>query len=484
MQSITTSPPPTTKDDSGPISWIKKIIAILAVINLVLVLFNFSYIPLRDIYLRYIPAVVTAYDPIKGIEPHPDTEKYLQTVDLLTAEFQQPESDLSAPKVQNLLTSLQEQSDMMLDENPFMAAAKFGTFAKIQRRIRYHVGTEYANQAFQRFWTADYLLANGWKTELAFFQNAIAPLIATNYFRNVDDFGQFIDEFWRIDIFFICFFGLEFIGRTFFMHRRITGLSWLDAMLRRWYDVLLFLPFWRLLRVIPVAVRLQQTRLVNFDRILVQMTHEPAAKLADRLSRFVMVRFINQAQESIREGAAAQAFFHPKPYIDVNEVNEIEVISDRLLELTIYKVLPKIQPELEAVLHHSIEGAFKDSGFYQRLKEFPGLSHLPAEVTEQLANTLAAATVTVLGNSYSDVEGRLLFDRLTQEFNAAFRQALRDRQTLEELQSLLTDLLEELKLNYVVKSTKSDPEATLAEIEHLHQTAENTALPTVEGNRE
>ncbi|NEP41589.1 MAG: hypothetical protein F6K35_21090 [Okeania sp. SIO2H7] len=37
------------------------------------------------------------------------------------------------------------------------------------------------------------------------------------------------------------------------------------------------------------------------------------------------------------------------------ESNEIEVITDRLMQLTIYKVLPKVQPQMEAVLHHSLE---------------------------------------------------------------------------------------------------------------------------------
>jgi hypothetical protein len=480
MQTITTAHPESPPNTGGPIDWFQKFMAIIAVINLLLVAFDSSYIPLRDIYFQQIPPVVIAYDKIKGIEPHPETEKYLETVHQLTRELQHPQTSLETPQVENLLESLRHESDGMLNENPFMAAGKFGTFAKLQRRMRQHLGTEYASQAFQTFWTSSYLSRHGLSRELNFFQSQITPLIASNYFRNVDEIGQVIDDFWRIDIFFMCLFGLEFILRTFFMHRRISGLRWIDAMLRRWYDVLLFLPFWRGLRVIPVAVRLQQSELVNFDRILVQMTHEPAARLADRLSRFVMVRFINQAQDSIREGTAAESFLNPQPAVDLNNVNEIEVITDRLLELTIYKVLPQIKPELEAVLHHSIEGAFKESGIYQSLKALPGIGNLPSDFTEQMASNLAQTTVTVLETSYADVEGRVLFDRLSQEFNQAFRTALGDRQTQEEIQILLTDLLEELKLNYVVKSTHTDPEATLAEIENLYQPEESPSLPSVQ----
>ncbi|MGL5195487.1 MAG: hypothetical protein ACRC8Y_18045, partial [Chroococcales cyanobacterium] len=325
MQTIKTATPEGPPNTGGPIDWFKRFMAILAVINLVLVGFDSSYITLRDIYFQEIPPLVVAYDPIKGIEPHPETEKYLETVNQLTLELQQNQGYLETPQVENLLESLRHESEGLLNENPFMAAGKFGTFGKIQRRMRHHIGTEYASDAFQTFWTSDYLNHQDLNREINFFQTQITPLIASNYFRNVDEIGQVIDDFWRIDIFFMCFFGLEFLLRTFFMHRRISGLRWIDAMLRRWYDVLLFLPFWRGLRVIPVAVRLQQSQLVNFDRILVQMTHEPAAKLADRLSRFVMVRFINQAQDSIREGTAAQSLLNPPGAIDLNNVNEIEV---------------------------------------------------------------------------------------------------------------------------------------------------------------
>ena len=68
-------------------SWWSNLIAVIAVINLVLVLFDFSYIPLRDIYLKHIP-VITVYDAVKSIAPHPVTQRYLNTVDLLEKHLQ------------------------------------------------------------------------------------------------------------------------------------------------------------------------------------------------------------------------------------------------------------------------------------------------------------------------------------------------------------------------------------------------------------
>ncbi len=77
-----------TQNQTGYIWW-QKLLALIALINLILVLCHLSYLPLRDIYLRYTPLLVRIYDPVKGIEPHPDTEAYLQTVALIKQEISQ-----------------------------------------------------------------------------------------------------------------------------------------------------------------------------------------------------------------------------------------------------------------------------------------------------------------------------------------------------------------------------------------------------------
>ncbi|MFN5239928.1 MAG: hypothetical protein ACK5CG_05270, partial [Aphanizomenon sp.] len=60
--------------------WFERVMAITATINLVLVFFDLSYVPWRDFYFRRVPVITQLYDPIKGIEPHRDTKKYLESV--------------------------------------------------------------------------------------------------------------------------------------------------------------------------------------------------------------------------------------------------------------------------------------------------------------------------------------------------------------------------------------------------------------------
>lgn len=446
-------------------SWWGKLVALIAVANFVVVLFNFSYLPLRDIYWRELPAIIEIYDPVKNIQPHPDTSNYLQTVDLLAEQIKT--TGLQSTATKQLLSQLRQQSSDLLAENPFSVANKFGTFAKLKRRMEYQMNTLSAKEAFYKFWTPEYFASATPEEALTFFDRKIRPLLAVNYFREVDENGQFRDNFWLIDIWFGIFFSLEFLLRTFWISQQRPKISWLDAMLRRWYDCFMFLPLWRWLRIIPVAVKLHKSGLINLERILAQITHEPAAYLADRTSVFLLVRLINQTQEAVKTGAAARALLNPQEYVQVSEINKIDAISDRLLELSIYKVLPKVQPDVEVLIRHTLRETLQQSEFYQGLKKLPGLEILPVEVTEQLADYLAQSVYEILVQSYSDVEGRELFENLTLNFKRALKQELQQKDTQSELQLLLTELLEELKINYVQNSKEEDPTVTLSEVEKM-----------------
>lgn len=349
------------KPPKKAISW-AKLSALVAVVNFLLVLFNFTYLQLRPIYHSYLPGLVKIYDPIKGM-------------------------DSSWPNSESLPTA---------------------------------------------------------------------------------------DQFWRIDAWFIGFFWAEFALKSLFHTRRQPGVPWSNFVLRRWYEVFLLIPIWYGWRIVPVLVRLHKSGLVNLDRAIAQITYEPVAYLADTMSEYMMVRFINQAQSSIEQGDAARVLLEPQQgYLHVNQENTIEQITNRILELTIYKVLPQVQPGLEELLHHNLETTIKQSDFYQLLQTFSPINILPKEMTEQLANYLAKTAVDVVATTYEDDKGRKIIDNFSQEFNQSLRRELQDEKTLGELQSLLSDLLEEVKLNYIQGGLKSDPDETFTEINSLREVTES-----------
>ncbi|MEM8674377.1 MAG: hypothetical protein AAGF83_10960 [Cyanobacteria bacterium P01_G01_bin.67] len=452
-------------------SFWQKLVALIAAINLLLVLFNLSYLSSRDFYYENVPMLVRIYDPIKGIESHPDTEAYLQTAELLQQEITRNRP--FSKETEQLLASLRQQSIYLIEENPFAAANKLATFAKLKHRMEYRLQTRSAKAAFNRFWSQEYLSQANTVEELDFFNHKIAPLLKTNYYRRIDANGIQIEHFWQLDIFFIIFFALEYLSRTFKVAQDKADLSWWDAMMRCWYDLLMLLPLWRWLRILPVAVRIHKSGLFNLEKILAQITHEPAAYISHRASMFLIVRLLNQSQEVISNGAIADLLFSTSQEGTVGEDNKIDKIIDRLIGLTIYQVLPEVQPDIENLLRYSLKGALRDSELYQAVRAIPGLDQIPRETIEQLSEYLAQAAYNVLLNSYTDAEGKIMVSRLSNNFSRTLKQQIRHQATQDEIQVLLSDLLEEWKLNYVINSQQLNPEQTLAEAEQIKSEVTN-----------
>jgi len=446
-------------------NWLEKILALIALVNLLLVLFDLTYIPLRDFYLQESAGLVTIYDPVKGIEPHRETQRYLDTVDQL--ERWLLESGPQGSQVEFLLESLSNQSVAIINENPFEVANKVGTLEKIKNRMREHLQQDTAKQAFRLFWSQTYFDQVGWPQALEFFNEKIRPLVATNYFRSVGEGGKFINRFWQIDQFFIGLFGVDFLIRTFILSRRHRGTSWLDAMLWRWYDLFLLLPFWRWLRVIPVTIRLYQARLLNLDRVQTHTSKWLAENIAGEVTELVVVRTLSLTQRSIERGGLLRRLLQPSSYVTINNTNEIEVIATHLLQLSIYKVYPQIQPDIEALLRHNLTKALNQSPVYRGLQNLPGLGHLPSDLAVQLASSLSQTVHTALTNSLEDAEAAAILRHLRQQFGEVLRSELQEKQTLQEIQSLLADLLEELKLTYLQRSDEEKIDQTLAEVDQL-----------------
>ncbi len=450
--------------------WYERVMALLALANLGLVAFDLSYVPLRDFYLREFRSLTQVYDPIKAIEPHRETQRYLETVENLKVELQKP-TGLQSPRVETLLQELRDRSVEMIETNPFQEANKTGTLEKIKNRMRRRIGNDSAKQSFITFWSLPYL-SQDWEKEIAFYNQEIQPLVATNYFRQIGETGYFVDYFWLIDIWFIIPFAIEFLARTYYIHRTRIGLNWIEAMLWRWYDIFMLLPFWRLLRVITVALRLHQAKLLNLEPVRLQVNRGLAANFAEELAEVIVIRVINQMQSSIRRGELRRLIANKeaRPYIDINNVNEVEAIANLLMKITVYQVLPKIQPDLEAILKHNIDKILQSSPAYRGLQQVPGLGTIPAQITENLVREISQAAYQTLTSSLEDDPvGAELSRQLMEHFTQALGSEVQRQQTIQKIQSLLIDMLEEIKLNYVQNLSEGDLEQVLEEKRAISQ---------------
>jgi hypothetical protein len=350
-------------------------------------------------------------------------------------------------------------------------ANKSGTLAKIKNQMRSRIGKESAREDFAIFWSQDYLSQAGWQQEIQFFNTHTRPLLQTNYYRGIEESGKFIDYFWLIDLPFVILFGLEFLTRSFYISRH-AGLTWPKAMLRRWYDVFLLLPFWRWLRAISVTIRLYQANLLNLEPFREQIKYDFVANFAEELTEIAGIRMIDQLQESIQRGEVGLGWLRTRtnhPYININNTDEVKAIATRLLNLSVYEVLPKIQPDLKALLQHSIESILNQSPMYRQLHDVPGLSHLPPQLTEKLVTDISQTAYSSLRTFLEDPVAVELFDRLIQNFSEALEVEVKKKQNIQELQSLLIDLLEEIKINYVKGIAEGGVEKSLEESQQLRQ---------------
>ncbi len=438
-------------------TWFERVMAAIALTNLILVLLDLSYIRFRDQYLQILPEPTAWYgENFKGIEPERATEAYLELVDDFKAK-----ADRGDAEAERLLAQLRAQSVSIVDEDPFAVAGKSGTLARIKNAMRDRLGTESSKDAFQEFWSESYLSTSGIDQELAFFDRQIRPLMETNYFRAIGENGRPLDQFWRIDIWFMALFATEFLLRTFVLSRRHRHASWVDAMLWRIYDVPLFIGYWRWLRIIPVTLRLHQAQWLNLEPMRNRVSRAIVSQFAVELTEIVMLRVINQAQQLVRQGEISRwllAVGDRNQYIDINGVDEVQTIAKRLSDVVVYQVLPKVKPELDNLLQHSVVGALHQAPAYQGLKFMPGFDGISAQISRQVVTELSKSLTEILQNVFADEKGAALTSKLVASFGNHLRDEMSSAETSSEVRRLIIDLLEEIKINYVEGIASEDAE--------------------------
>lgn len=451
--------------------WFERLMALIAMVNLGIVVLDLSYVPMRDLYLRFFPQITTWYgETFKGIEPHRFTTHYLETVANL--EQQVALTGLTSLQAQEILVDLQQQSAAMVAENPFQLANRSGTLEQIKNQMRDRMGLESATESLVAFWSYDHLSEAGFPQEIAFFHSEVRPRMETNFFRGLAVHGGFVDLFWRIDVWFNSLFALELLARSFYLSRRYKNFTWRDAILWRWYDLLLIIPFsvlrmpWLALsRAIPVVIRINQSNLIDLEPIQHSISRFAISHVAVEITEIVVLRIIDQMQALIRDGSLSQMLLRDsgRRYIDVSGVNDLEVIAQRLGTLTVYSVLPQIKPELDELLKHTVTTAFDQTPGYQGFRQLPGLGNLPDQIAQRVVAQLSSNAYGLLKGSLENKEGVALTQALINKFTETFRQQLQEEENLTELETLLVDFLEEVKLNYVKRLASEDVDRLIEE---------------------
>ena len=468
-----------------------RFVAIWAGLNLLWVAFDLSYVPLRSFWLQrnlypipstplvvplgFIPNITPWIDPIKGIEPHRETQRYIEHFAVLHAAMAPGASIGLTPLQKRLLAEQASLTQQLIETNPFLAANASGTLEKIKQRLRERANRDSANQAAALLLSEAWLSRHPWSEEQRFWQQQVMPLVATNYWRSVDDNGRPTDHFWRLDlVLFQSVFALDILLRLVRLRRRLPGLSWRDALLRRWIDLPLLLPFWRWLRVVPVLERLQGSGLITIEPLRAVISRAVVALLALELFEVLALQLLDGSQSLIRSQRWPQRIRALRSHQSVINPEEREVVALVRIwaPLLLSQVAPRLAPELQELLSYALRQSLEGTMVPPPLRQLQPLLQVEAGLSRQLASGMVDNLLDLsrsTGNQLArrDAVQLELLQRCIDRFWDELATALESGPVLSQTQELLYALLETLKSTYLSQISRSGISSLIEELDLL-----------------
>ncbi len=336
----------------------------VALINLWMILFDLSYLWLRPLYHKVVPVVTRVYDPVKGIEPHPLTEAFLEQITVTEAELAR---DLRSTAIPEHVERLRELTMRLLRENPFERSGQGRVLEIFKDRLAGSIDRtgdalsdpEILRRASEAFWSdePDRLL-----DRLQNLDPRVIEALELNYFRGYDIDGRLIDRFWVLDLPFLILFWIEFSVRWIFALRRGTYARWFFFPIFNWYDVLglipvaVFRPF-RLLRAVSMYMRLQRSELSSVGRDIFTKTVLYFSNIiTEEVSDRVALRILSEFHEEIRNGTHARI---ARSVIEPRHGEIARMLADQIRQTL---TDPEIMDRLRSLARLNLENAVESPG--------------------------------------------------------------------------------------------------------------------------
>ena len=466
--------------------------AVWASVNLLWVAFDLTYVPLRTFWLQrnlhpipsvplvvplpFLPDLTPWVDPIKGIEPHRETQSYLN-------QFQQLDRALlsgTSAEGKRLLSVQVERTAQMIDANPFLASQQTATLEKIKNRLRQRANRDSAKQAAELLLSEEWLSRHPWSEERQFWRDQVLPLVATNYWRSIDENAQPTDHAWRIDLLlFQSVFALDILRRVVRLRRRLPGLSWRDALLRRWFDLPLLLPFWRWLRLVPVVERLQTSRLVNLEPLRAVVSRGVVALLALELFEVLALQLLDGAQGLVRSPRLPQrlrALRSHQSVVRSEDEQELVELMRIWAPLLLTQVAPRLAPQLQGLLDYTLRQSMDRSVVPPPLRQLRPLLQVESGISRQLASGMVDSLLDLSRRSGERLAQRddrqlELLRQCIDRFWEELALALETGTALQRSQDLVCALIEGVKGTYLSQINRASIEALIQELDLLMATA-------------
>ena len=441
-------------------------LALIAAANLSWIIFDISYVPLRNFWIHrnlyplpssslmvplpWLPDITPLYDPVKGIKPHQETQLYIQHFNQLDQAAAR--EGINSPAVHQLRLEQVMLTSQMIDENPFVGSGNVGTLEKLKSRLRARAQMDSAKQATAHLLGNKYLNNLDWQQERQFWTQKILPLVATNYWRATDENGQPVDHAWRLDIPFQLLFLLDIFLRALRLKHRFPAIAWRDALLRRWIDLPLLLPFWRPLRLVPVTERLSSANLIELEPLRAVVSRWVVALLALELFEVLTLRIVDAMQGVIRSPLLPQRIRSLRSHqsLEKNEASELAELLQLWLPLLLKEVGPSMRPQFLALFSHALQRSMDGAMVPTPLKGLAVIEKAESEFSRQLAAGMIDVILELSRNA-GDQLGRkdMVLEQLgvdtIDRFWEELARNLEQGPVLERSQELIVALLEDFK---------------------------------------
>jgi hypothetical protein len=479
------------KPQQNAVAWRRwdRMVAIVATLNLAWVLVDLSYIPLRNFWLQrnlypvpslplvvplpWLPDITPVLDPLKGIQPHQETQAYLDGFKRLDQALQ---TDSSLESTITLLTQQQQLTKNLISSQRLLSSSNAAALDQLKNRLRARTGLNSAQQSADLLLSEDHITQSGWNRERQFWSQQILPLVEINYWRSIDENGRPTDLSWRVDAPFQLLFLLDIVLRCLRLKSRYPAIRWRDAVLRRWIDLPLLLPFARWLRLVPVTERLSRTGLIQLEPLRAVISRGVVALLAVELFEVITIRVVDTFQQLIRSPQLPERVrsLCSHQTSNANEDRELLELLRLWLPLLLTKVGPALRPQLVALIGHLLQQSLSRSVMPEPLRRVAALQSAEAEFSRQLATGVVDSVLDVsrgAGNRIGQRDqvletlGTDALDRLWEELAVILEQG----PVLERSQDLLTSFLEELKRSgFRQFSDQDDVDALISELDGLN----------------
>ena len=454
------------------------LILVLAVVNLALVFFDYTYIDLRHVYQQNgWGQLVQSYDRIKGIEPHRVTDDYVKSAE---QAFRLVETAPEDPATQAALDAMIAKTQAMLKEDPFLVAGLRGVSEQTKNHVRKHIWLKNvtseealrwqawspararalltlhakpwenlsATRSWSEFWSLDNLRPK-LREEEFWFKSEIKPLMDRNYWQTYGEDGRPNDNFWIIDVFFLPIFLGEFMIRGILGVKRGVYKNFKHFFESRWYDAVYFLPVivytlpptlqgpLHLVRVISVGARMERLGLIN----PVAIVQARVAKILDMITDIVNVKLLSNYQDGVRSFDLEESMNTLTPV----QRQQLAHLIEKNLNMVVGKVLPDVMDEAERLLTRSAAQALEEAPAYKQFKQLPFFGGLPEQMIQRIiTETIAQMQVTML-KQVNDPENVRLTKELITAVTESLLRHMAEGGTEEQVKAMVVDVLEEQK---------------------------------------